>query len=64
MSTGRYKAAMKTRVETHVKRAFQQLAKQRDLEVADIVREAFREYLAKNDPSQLELAGTNGRKAA
>lgn len=48
MSTQKLEAEIKTRVPKPVKRAFEQLAKERHLDVADIAREAYREYLEKH----------------
>jgi hypothetical protein len=56
MSTERFDAEIKTRVENPVKKQFQRLAKERHLDTADIVREALREYLAKQ-PATVEKEG-------
>lgn len=48
MSAEKLTADIKTRVPTGVKLAFEQIAEGRHLDVADIAREAFREYLAKH----------------
>jgi hypothetical protein len=55
MSTERLEAEIKTRVPPAVKRAFEELARNRHLDVADVAREAFREFLAKNPPGQTDL---------
>lgn len=57
-------AAVKTRVPKELKTALELIAANRHLEVADIVREAFREYVAKNDPGQLELPVLAKKEAA
>jgi hypothetical protein len=69
MSTKRapYDAAIKTRVEKSVREGLEQVANNRNVDLADIARDAFREYLIRNPPNQLELAqstGKDGRKAA
>jgi len=56
MSTEPLSANIKTRVPSEVRQAFEKIARDRHLDVADIAREAFREYLAKNQvPSQRQL---------
>jgi hypothetical protein len=45
MSTERLNEAIKTRVPRASKRALEQIARERHLDVADIVREALREHL-------------------
>jgi len=55
MSTEKLDADIKTRVEPRVKRAFEQLARDRHLDVADVAREAFREYLEKHPIGQNDL---------
>lgn len=47
MSTERLEAEIKTRVQPDIKKAFEDIADARHLNTADIVREALREYLAK-----------------
>lgn len=48
MSAEKLDDSLKTRVSQPVKRAFETLAKARHLDVADLSREAFREYLEKH----------------
>lgn len=48
---------IKTRVPEQVKRDLEAIAKSRHLELSDIVREALRLYVAKNDANQMELLG-------
>lgn len=50
MARETFEAEIKTRVPANVKQAFQVIADSRHLDMADIVREAFREYLAKQQP--------------
>lgn len=47
MSNELLTAEIKTRVQPTVKRAFEQLAEERHLDTADIVREALREFLSR-----------------
>lgn len=64
MSTERLKEQVKVRVPRDVKRGLELIAANRHLEMSDIAREAFRQFLAKNDPAQLELEAANGKKVA
>lgn len=48
MSTETLDEEIKTRVKPSVKKALAHLAEQRSLKLADISREAFREYLEKH----------------
>ena len=45
-------AEIKTRVQPSIKKAFEQLAQDRHLDTADIVREALREFLSKQSPKE------------
>jgi hypothetical protein len=64
MSTERLEADIKTRVAPGVKRAFEELARTRHLDVADIAREAFREYLEKHPAGQIDLPLTPKKAVA
>lgn len=48
MSKERLEAEIKTRVARGVKARFEALAAERHLDMADVVREALREFLARN----------------
>lgn len=54
MSKERLDATIKTRVPTPIKAAFDRLAAARNLDAADLQREAMREWLAKNDLTPAE----------
>jgi hypothetical protein len=54
MSNELLTAEIKTRVQPQVKEAFEAIARDRHLDVSDIVREAFREFLAKHPKPQPE----------
>lgn len=56
MSTERLNADVRTRVSPTVKAEFERIAEDRHLDVADIVREALREYLARHPHPQNEKA--------
>ena len=56
MGTEIYNAEIKTRVTARQKNQFVRLANDRHLDVSDIVREALREYIAKQpEPNGKEL---------
>lgn len=48
MSTEKLEGQIKTRVPAEVKRELEDIAQNRHLDLSDIVREAFREYLEKH----------------
>jgi predicted transcriptional regulator len=56
MSTEKLTAEIKTRVPKEVKKAFEKIAADRHLDVADIAREAYREYLKKQEEQQAHAA--------
>lgn len=60
MSTETLDAQIKTRLPKAVKEAFEQIARDRHLDAADIYRQALREYLQRNQPGQVELPIANG----
>lgn len=60
MGTERLDAEIKTRVPSAVKARFENIAADRHLDVADIAREAFREFLARQIPPTLPGSATNG----
>jgi predicted transcriptional regulator len=49
MSTQKLTSDIKVRVPTSVRKAFEEVAKSRHLELSDIAREAFREFLARQN---------------
>lgn len=48
MGTERYDTSVKTNVSTTVKKALQNIADARHLDLSDVTRDAFREYLERN----------------
>jgi len=60
MSTEKLEADIKTRVQPSMKRQLESIAASRHLDVADIVREALREFVAKQpetlNPQPVEQA--------
>lgn len=64
MGQNAFNEEIKTRVPGSVKRRLEAQAQSRELDLSDIVREALREYLAKqplvSDSRPQTLASTNG----
>ncbi len=52
MGTEVLEKEVKVRVPKEIKRALSKLADERHLDLSDIAREAFRDFLAKNQPEK------------
>jgi len=63
MSTERLEGQVKTRVPKLTKAALEQIATERHLDVSDIVREALRQYIARNGSKQMEPSALSEKVA-